>query len=171
MSVLGLDVASCTGWAYIDSKQELCGEIYFPKLSGMEKLDAIEEALTKVLTAYSPQLIVIEGYGFGNTFTLVPLVEIGTIVRRACYLMGIKYYDVPPTSLKKFVTGAGNAKKDQMMLLVYKRWGFDTKSNNVADAYGLARFGMVVLGLDVPTQAQLDVVKKVKGVQLVAPPL
>lgn len=46
----------------------------------------------------------------------------------------------------KFVTGAGNASKDQIMMSVYKHWGFEAKTNNIADAIGLAMFGLGCAG-------------------------
>lgn len=46
---------------------------------------------------------------------------------------------VAPMTLKKFVTGKGNSPKDVMIKCVYQKWGFDTDSNDLADAYGLAR--------------------------------
>lgn len=52
---------------------------------------------------------------------------------------------VPPTSLKKFVTGKGNAKKDSILLSVYKKWGIEFKDDNMADAYGLSRLALGML--------------------------
>jgi len=46
---------------------------------------------------------------------------------------------VPPMTLKKFVSGKGTATKDMMLLNVYKRYGVELSDNNAADAYGLAR--------------------------------
>jgi Holliday junction resolvasome RuvABC endonuclease subunit len=46
---------------------------------------------------------------------------------------------VPPMTLKKFVSGKGTATKDMMLLNVYKRYGVELTDNNAADAYGLAR--------------------------------
>ena len=46
---------------------------------------------------------------------------------------------VPPMTLKKFISGKGNAKKDEIMLQIYKRYGVEINENNAADAYGLAR--------------------------------
>jgi Holliday junction resolvasome RuvABC endonuclease subunit len=46
---------------------------------------------------------------------------------------------VPPMTLKKFVSGKGTATKDLMLLNVYKRYGVELSDNNAADAYGLAR--------------------------------
>jgi len=47
---------------------------------------------------------------------------------------------VKPTTIKKFVTGKGNAKKDTIIKEIYKRWGFDTDNNNTADAYAIAQW-------------------------------
>lgn len=49
------------------------------------------------------------------------------------------YHVAPPTTLKKFVTGKGNSKKELILLEVYKRWGIEFKNNNLADAFVLAK--------------------------------
>lgn len=46
---------------------------------------------------------------------------------------------VPPTSLKKYVTGKGQGvSKSQILLNVYKKWGVEFTDDNAADSYGLA---------------------------------
>jgi Holliday junction resolvasome RuvABC endonuclease subunit len=47
---------------------------------------------------------------------------------------------VPPTVLKKYVTGKGNASKAQMMEGVAKKWGPQFDNDNLADAYALAQY-------------------------------
>ena len=46
---------------------------------------------------------------------------------------------VPPMTLKKFAAGKGNAKKQEMLLQIYKRWGLEFTDDNAADAYALGR--------------------------------
>jgi len=46
---------------------------------------------------------------------------------------------VPPMTLKKFAAGKGNAKKQEMLLQMYKRWGVEFSDDNAADSYALAR--------------------------------
>lgn len=46
---------------------------------------------------------------------------------------------VPPMTLKKYATGKGTAKKQEMLLQIYKRWGVEFTDDNAADAYALAR--------------------------------
>ncbi len=47
---------------------------------------------------------------------------------------------VPPTSLKSFIGCKGDRSKEAVAALVKKRWGFTDKSNDIIDAYALARW-------------------------------
>jgi crossover junction endodeoxyribonuclease RuvC len=42
-------------------------------------------------------------------------------------------------TLKKFAAGKGNAKKQEMLMMMYKRWGVEFSDDNAADSYALAR--------------------------------
>jgi len=46
---------------------------------------------------------------------------------------------IPPMTLKKFAAGKGNAKKQEMLMQIYKRWGIEFNDDNAADSYALAR--------------------------------
>ena len=46
---------------------------------------------------------------------------------------------IPPMSLKRYVTGKGNSKKQEMLLYVYKKWGITFEDDNAADSYSLSR--------------------------------
>ena len=46
---------------------------------------------------------------------------------------------VPPMTLKKYAAGKGNAKKQEMLMQIYKRWGVEFNDDNAADSYALAR--------------------------------
>jgi Holliday junction resolvasome RuvABC endonuclease subunit len=46
---------------------------------------------------------------------------------------------IPPMTLKKFATGKGTAKKQEMLLQIYKRWDVEFNDDNAADSYALAR--------------------------------
>jgi Holliday junction resolvasome RuvABC endonuclease subunit len=66
---------------------------------------------------------------------------------------------VPPASLKKFATGKGNAKKVDIILSVYKKYGLEVTNDNLADAYVLAR----IASRYVITQYEADIVNKLFG--------
>jgi crossover junction endodeoxyribonuclease RuvC len=67
---------------------------------------------------------------------------VGYAIRFAMIDANIKYVEASPTMIKKFVCGVGkgNAKKENVIKDVYKRWGYEHKSNNVVDAYAIARY-------------------------------
>jgi crossover junction endodeoxyribonuclease RuvC len=44
--------------------------------------------------------------------------------------------------LKQFVTGKGTSPKELVMMNVFKRWGYEAATNNLADAYTLAAMGL-----------------------------
>lgn len=143
--VLGIDPSTKTGWAFIASTSSAVGLINFPKLRGMERVEAIRQATRELILSHLPQLVVIEGYGYANAHSLAMLVEIGANIRNLCWQMGVPYIEVPPNSLKLYATESGNAKKDQMLLACYKRWGVEFKDDNIADAYLLCNMGVRML--------------------------
>ena len=42
-------------------------------------------------------------------------------------------------TLKKYAAGKGTAKKQEMLMQIYKRWGIEFNDDNAADSYALAR--------------------------------
>lgn len=46
---------------------------------------------------------------------------------------------IPPTMVKKFATDKGNAKKNEVLLAVYKKWGVEFSDDNMADSFVIAR--------------------------------
>ena len=54
--------------------------------------------------------------------------------------LGMFPLQVPPTSLKKFVTGKGTGiQKNEMLLQTYKQFSVEFSDDNAADSYGIAR--------------------------------
>ena len=67
-------------------------------------------------------------YFDGNLYSVVPYEE---SLRRPL--------QIPPMTLKKYATGKGTAKKQEMLMQIYKRWGVEFNDDNAADSYALAR--------------------------------
>lgn len=151
MKVLGLDPSTTTGWVFMDTKNGIvkCGECA-PKYKGFMRVQWYYTQCQALLDQYEPALVVIEGYGFANHNSLALLVEIGTALRLAGkhHPHACPWVEVSPGTLKKFVTGSGTTKKNLMMLEIYKRWDFDTTSDNIADAYALAQMGVAMLSTE-----------------------
>lgn len=148
--IMGIDISSKTGVALVNDAGEVVSatEFEFKKVSGLQRASLLGQAVASVALANRSELelIVIEGYGYANQYTLATLVEIGTVVRYFLWQEDLPYLEVAPTSLKKFVTGSGVAKKNIMMLEVYKQFGYSASTDNIADAVGLAMFGLCCLG-------------------------
>ena len=165
MKCLGVDPSTKTGLVLFDFSATDCKvacEVTAPKK--YQGLARAEYLATRVLEhAQSADMVVIEGLSYASKFVSAVQVEIAIIIRYVLFFHGVKWVDVPPTSLKKFVTGKGNAKKELIMMEVYKRWQFESKTNNIADAYSLAMFGGALAGLlDMP-KANMAAVKAVKS--------
>jgi Holliday junction resolvasome RuvABC endonuclease subunit len=65
---------------------------------------------------------------------------------------------IPPMTLKKYAAGKGNAKKQEMLLQIYKRWGLEFNDDNAADAYALGRLG-TGHGIDA---VELSIIEQIK---------
>lgn len=155
MSVLGIDPSTYTGLCLLNSDgSSHTMVIRFADQRGLKRLQLIAQVFGHFLDEHKPELAVIEGYGYGgpSPHTLVTLVEIGTVLRLCLHERRILCYVCPPSVLKKFATGKGNAKKPEVQAEVVKRWGFECPSDDVVDAYVLARLGLelVDLGAQMP---------------------
>lgn len=149
MKTLGLDISTKTGLAVVSSDKKVLytAQIEVGSLKGWERAQFIVASIMEAHTKYKPDLVVIEGYGYANAHTLVTLAEIGTLVRYFLWQEGIKYVEVPPNSLKMFVTGKGTSKKEVILLEVFKQWGVTAQTNDIADAIGLGMFGLALKGV------------------------
>lgn len=149
MRILGLDPSSNTGYVILDEDGNLvkAGVVTFkPEVDRFARYEKYERKVKQLIEDYDVDLVIIEGYSFAGKFNNSFQYELGTVYRMMLYKEDIMFVEVPPSSLKKFITGKGNGKKDLIMLGVYKLWDFDTDNDNEADAYGLAQFGRGIIG-------------------------
>lgn len=129
--------------------------VHSPKSRGVARLQDIHSWVTQVLTSigFRGRIVDIcmEGYGFSAQMAHT-LGEAGGAVKlsllsRFGRTNPLAYPTlVAPAALKKFVTGKGNAKKQEMMLAAYKRYGVDLNDDNAVDAYALARVAAILSG-------------------------
>jgi len=106
-----------------------------------QRVQFVRDAVSQFVAEAKPRAIAMEGYGFGARKSRAhALGELGGAIKLALYEMGHTIAIVPPSTLKKFVTGKGNADKSAMMVEILDRWHFKTSNDDIADAYGLAQF-------------------------------
>jgi crossover junction endodeoxyribonuclease RuvC len=115
--------------------------------SRLRRYNELSLSVKNILKCHVPDLCLIEGYSFGSKgSSVITLGEFGGILRNSIVGIADVTVEVPPTVLKKFITGKGNAKKLDVVSTLSAKYGFTFKSDNHADAFGLAQLGRAVLG-------------------------
>jgi len=148
---IGID-QSLTGFALtvlnVADPDQFMTWVYKSPYFGVERLADIRQWLTDHLDYcednWTISDIAMEGTVLASHAALV-LGELSATVRLAIF----DFFEegdnrrfplkIPPMTLKKYAAGKGNAKKQEMLLQIYKRWGIEFNDDNAADSYGLAR--------------------------------
>jgi len=111
-------------------------------------------------------LLLFEDYIYMGSKRLAAAVTIGTALRMITKEIGVTFETVAVTQVKKFALAKGKRQKQDMKLAVYKRWGFEHDSDDVVDAYVIARIAQALAhpendyGL---TKPQNEVLKKLRS--------
>jgi Holliday junction resolvasome RuvABC endonuclease subunit len=141
----GLDL-SLTGTGVIVIDEE--AKILYKKLISTTTQKIIEQRIIDItyevfLTIPPYSTTYIEGLAFGaRGISMLELAALHYFVRIKYLQNKEKYKIVGPGTVKKFVTGKGSAKKEMMLLNVFKKWGESFDDNNLCDAYSLARLAL-----------------------------
>lgn len=150
MRIAAFDLSLTRPAACIDGQ---LGVFDTKKLGGHERLDAIL-AWTQD-QSIGCQLVAVEGYAYARPNQAHQIGELGGLVRHAWWKWGRPYLDVPPSCVKCYATGKGNAGKDDVIAAAIRRGGdlFTGTSNDEADAFWLWALAMDLAGkpvLDLP---------------------
>lgn len=157
MRTVGIDISTCTGLAMVGESEDRGKTVEVPRERGHLRLQLIANDVAQTLQVWQPAFVAVEGYAYvRNVSAFVTLVEVGTMIRHVLYQLSLPWVEVPPTVLKKWVTGEGNASKDQMALSVKQRWAYTSHSHDIIDAYALAQMA----------QTGWDAIQTLKGVRI-----
>lgn len=173
MRFVGIDPSTKTGFVALDKSGQV---VRAKELTGVGKEDPkrmitlIDEVTRHV---NKNDFIVIEGFGFSSV-RAIQTGGIGWGVRMALARNGLKYIEVAPNALKKFVNVTGwvgetgskrrlknNEKKQAVMDAVNDHFGFTHGSDNVVDAYVLAQIAKSLYEKRVKTQYQKEVIETI----------
>jgi Holliday junction resolvasome RuvABC endonuclease subunit len=150
---IGID-QSLTGFAVTflntDNPDQFVTYVYKSPYNGVQRLKDISRWLMEKIESFRDYYILdvaMEGTVLASQSALV-LGELSATVKLTLW----DYFDeytkqphlqtplqIPPMTLKKYAAGKGNAKKQEMLLQIYKRWGVEFNDDNAADSYALAR--------------------------------
>lgn len=173
MRLVGLDPSTKTGFCALDESGNV---LRAKELTGIGPADPkrMVTLIDEIMAHVQPDdVICIEGLPFASP-QAIQMGAIGWGIRMALFRRGIAYYDVAPMALKKFCGATGNkgpdgkaikADKIEVAKQVLKRWNFESGSDNVTDAFVLARVakgltdGMLLS--EQLTSFQLEVIKSI----------
>ncbi len=113
------------------------------KLKGAERLLDLGARLNELLDTYKPKFAVVEGYSFGSIGRTFSISEAGGVYRYILAQRNIPIFEIPPTTLKKYITGDGRADKKKMAKVVKSLFDLEFPSADETDA-----FCLLVAGLD-----------------------
>lgn len=165
--VIGLDPSvTHFGIAHIDPTGAVCevATIVPKKLEGMPRiayiLGEIHTFTEKIFFGTDKKWVIVrEDYAYGShSSSDAMLKEFGGILEWWLHSHKRDLYRVGVSQVKKFVTGKGNAQKDQMMLAVYKNFGFEPMDEHQADAVGVAFTALSIINGITKTKPQAEVV-------------
>ena len=146
---VGIDQSyKSTGLIVLDDEGNILKQENFNIVKG-ERIENVEECLEEFekRISFIPKVnglvsVYIEGPSYSSSGSRT--LQMGALhyfLRFFLYKNNIEFKVIAPNSLKKFIY-KGNAKKDLILLKVFKRWGVEFEISDLADAYGLARMAM-----------------------------
>ena len=150
---IGVD-QSLTGFALtildVDDPKNYLTWVYKSPYKGVKRLVDISAWMVKKLKLVEDRYVIdvaMEGTVLASHSALV-LGELSAVVKIVFWSF-FEAYDhqdhlrvplqIPPMTLKKYAAGKGNAKKQEMLMQIYKRWDIEFNDDNAADSYALAR--------------------------------
>ena len=113
-----------------------------------------------------PARAVIEGYAINAQNRPYDLGEVGGIFRLLLTQRFIPYTVVPPALVKKFVTGNGQATKEQVQACTKRNWGFSFVQEDQCDAFVMGRIARAIDQGRADNPAEKAVLEKLTGVKL-----
>lgn len=165
-TVLGVDLSlAATGIAHPDGTTETLST----SLRGLPRMSWLVQQV--VGRATGVDVVVLEDCLFGmRNNTVGELLMLHGALRLRLFHCNHRVALMSPATLKKYATGAGNAKKDDMRMALYKRADLDLRDDNQVDAFFLRAAGMEHYGepvMSIP-QAQVAALDKVTWPELVS---
>jgi Holliday junction resolvasome RuvABC endonuclease subunit len=112
------------------------GDNRLAKLKNMEY--SISECLRQNIGESQRKVAYIEGGAYAASGHLFSLGQLSGIIIGLLFKHKVEVEEIPPSTLKKFITGHGHASKLYVMRSIERKYQIKFKDDNEADAYVLA---------------------------------
>lgn len=139
---------TCTAVAFGHDAEPVV-QLWKPKTRGAERLAEFVR-LVGAIARNKQAVAYIEGYSFASHAGRERLGELGGVIRFTLHDWHVPVVEVPPSTLKKFATGKGNASKAAMVSAVASRTGRTFDTDDQSDAFALWCLGRELHGLEHP---------------------
>ena len=116
-----------------------------------QRFDNLASWSIDILTSRNVEAAYIEGYAFGAKGLVFNMAENGGMLKHKIWMAGIFQEVVPPSVIKKFATGKGNANKEKMYEAFIEETSVDVRKeidiekgwnpvSDIVDAYYIAKY-------------------------------
>jgi Holliday junction resolvasome RuvABC endonuclease subunit len=132
------------------------GENHKPYKCDMDRYDDISDWALSILDEAGVKKVFLEGYSYGSTGRVFHIAENTGVLKYNLWDAKIPVEIIPPTTIKKFATGKGNANKQKMYeSFVEENPSIDLRSSltprssnvispvsDIVDAYFITKYGL-----------------------------
>jgi Holliday junction resolvasome RuvABC endonuclease subunit len=130
---------------------DITGNLHFSFTSDEQRYNLITNWVLGLLE--ENDVICIEGYSMASTGRVFNIAENAGLLKHYLWKNKFKFSVIPPTVIKKFATGKGNANKEKLQESFVQETGVDIKqilnmtekqwnpSSDIIDSYYLCKYG------------------------------
>lgn len=132
----------------------ILGELHDEYVVDQERYENIASWVLDILSNFDKEeiYIMIEDYSFGSKGRVFNLAENCGLLKYMLFKNAYKFFTVPPTVVKKYATGKGNANKEKMYEAFVNETGIDlhkilspttklgSPTTDIVDAWYIARY-------------------------------
>lgn len=136
MSLVGTGIVAWNGRTALHSE---CVQTLPKDGTDEERIELIAQAVMDVIDDFGPHIVAVESPAFSRSTGATRIGELQGVIKHHLHKRRQLFVMVPPTVVKQFASGLGNATKDQMIQEAAP-W-IATDNDNIADALHLARYG------------------------------
>ena len=161
---LGIDPsATSTGLSLVGSQESHTFLIKPGKRRGEERLKYIYDQFNEFLGKRAIYMSVIEAPSFGSVHKEFILGEVLGVIKLALIQKDILSLAIPPTQIKMFLTGRGNATKKDMIKTAQER-GCPSSQEDICDSWAAALLSRdILLGPSTSKRKSIEAVQNIRA--------